>query len=548
MKHVRHLLVAALTVFLAAVLAVPAFAADATGSIKILSSENGTEYDFYRLFELTGQDTSSPADGTYDAITYTVASKWNTFFKTGAGAGYLIPEATATDAQKASLNRLNFDGSYYYINITETNVVAFTNAAMDYAIETPVARDANATGTGSDVTKSSLALGYYLMIPVDASIKTPQSSGSVASLTSTIPNAEIKVKAIKPGITKEDDAISVDVGQTVTYVIEGEVPNTAGYDTYKYIIKDEMSSGLTFNKDVKVELDGTDITSQVTIDYTAANKFSADIPVKSLQGENGANVGKTITLTYTAVVNDNAVTSSQEKNKATLQFGHNPSDLEESTPIEEEVYTAKIDIVKYTGDDAASGTKLPNAQFALMKLVTEKVDGQDVTTAKYYKYTAATDTTPAKVEWVAIEGAPTSGTANVTDAMAKALSDHVSSFTPKTTDTNGAAVFPGLADGTYYLVEFVAPDGYNRLAKPQEVTIAGTDADTVEGKQENVADATGQFDAAQNATATVKNNSGSELPETGGMGTTILYIVGGGMVIAGIVMFLTKRRMASVEK
>lgn len=547
MRHVKHLLVTALAVILAFVMAVPAFAAD-SGSITIQQSENNTEYDFYKLLELTGQDTSNPTDGKYDAITYTVASKWDTFFKTGAGNNYLIAEASATEAQKASLNKLNFDGSYYYINITDSNVVAFTNAAMEYAIKTPVEKDTEATGTGSDVTKSNLDLGYYLMIPVDASIKTANSQGSVASLTSTIPDAEIKVKATKPSITKTDDTISADVGKTVTYTIEGKVPNTSGYDTYKYVIKDEMTSGLTFNKDVVVKLDGTVITDEVTIDYSEANKFSADIPVKDLQGVGGANVGKTITLTYTAVVNDNAVQSTNERNKAILDFGHDPNDLEETTPIEEEVYTAKIDIVKFTGADAETGTKLSDAQFALMKLVTEEVDGSEVTTAKYYKYTAATETAPAKVEWVEVAGAPTSGTANVTDAMAKALSDNVSSFTSKTTSSTGAAEFPGLADGTYYLVEFVAPDGYNRLAKPQEVVIAGTDADTATGKNENVADATGSYDSAKNTTANVENNSGTELPSTGGIGTTIIYIVGGGMVLAGIVMFLTKRRMASVEE
>ena len=532
-----------------------AFAADeetaTTGTITIKASEKNTEYDFYRILDLTGQDTTTPTpDGKYDVVSYTIASKWENFFKgTAAGAGYLIAAASATDAQKASLNQINFNGSVYYLNLTNDNVVAFTNAAMDYAMKTPVTNDGTKAGTGSDVSVAELPLGYYLMIPVDASIKTANSSGSVASITSTIPNADIQVKATKPSIEKIDDKVSADVGQTVTYTITGTMPNTAGYETYKYVIKDEMTSGLTFNKDVIVKLGDDVITTNCTIDYTTANKFSVDIPVMTLQGTDGANVGKTITITYTATVNDNAVASTQEKNKATLEYGHNPSELEKTTPIEEEVYTAKIVINKYTGDDASTGTKLGNAYFALM-------NGE----GKYYKYTAAVAESgtpgeagyvaaqPAKVEWVTVANAPTSGTAAVTDAMAKALADDAASetptFTAKVTKGDGAAEFPGIADGTYYLVEFKAPDGYNRLDKPQSVTVTGTDADTAEGKVENKADATASFDAAQNATANVQNNSGAVLPSTGGIGTTIFYVVGSIMVVAAGVLLITKKRMS----
>ena len=534
-----------------------AFAEDPTGTITIKSSENGTTYDFYRILDLTGQDTTTPTpDGKYDVVAYTIATKWEAFFQgSAAGASYLVAAADATEAQKSSLNMINFNGSVYYLNLTESNVVAFTNSAMDYAMNTPVAKDTTGAGTGSDVAVSNLPLGYYLMIPVDASLKTDASSGSVASITSTIPNADILVKAKKPDIEKTDNVISADVGQTVTYTVTGEVPNTAGYETYKYVIKDEMTSGLTFNKDVAVTIDGVadPVTSQCTITYTDTG-FTADIPVKDLQGTPGtnglgANVGKTITLTYTATVNDNAVASDNEKNKVHLEYGHNPSSLEKTTDIQEEVYTAKIIINKYTGESATSGTKLPNAKFALMN-----------SEGKYYKYTAAVAASgtpgeagyvaaqPAKVEWVTVTGAPTSGTASVTDAMAKALADDAASdtptFTAQTTNSDGAAEFPGIKDGTYYLVEFEAPDGYNRLDKPQTVTVTGEDADTATGKVENKADATGSFDKAKNETADVQNNSGTVLPSTGGIGTTIFYVVGSIMVVAAGVLLITKKRMS----
>lgn len=505
------------------------FADDTTGSITIKSSEKNTTYDFYRIMDLTGKDTSNPADNKYDAVTYKLNTKWSGFFTgTGAGASYLV------DTNSGNLSPINVNGTIKYINITGSNIVAFTNAAMNYAITNNISRDATETGNGNDVTVSNLALGYYLMIPVDASEKTNESSGSVASITSTVPNADIKVKAKKPSIEKTDNVISADVGQTVTYTITGKVPNTSGYATYQYIIKDEMTSGLTFNKDVVIKIGNDVITKDCTIDYSKDNKFSADIPVANLQGTDGANVGKTITLTYTATVNDNAVTSSQEKNKATLNYGHTPGNLEETTPIEEEVYTAKVVINKYTGNDATATTgKLEGAQFALMNS-----DG------KYYKYTAASGTTPAKVEWVTVTGAPTSGTANVTDAQAAALAA-ATTITTKTTDTSGAAEFAGIKDGTYYLVEFVAPDGYNRLDKPQSVIVAGTNVDDGTAKVENKADSTGRYDAAVDETANVQNNAGTELPSTGGIGTTIFYILGALLIAVCGVVLIARRRVSA---
>ena len=524
-----------------------AFAADRTGSITIKSSEKNTEYDFYRILDLTGQDTSDPADSKYDVVAYTIASKWEGFFTgTAAGASYLIAAASATDAQKSSLNQINFNGAVYYLNLTDDNVVAFTNSAMDYAMNNPVANDRTTSGTGRDVSVANLPLGYYLMIPVDASIKTAKSSGSVASITSTIPTADILVKATKPSIEKTDDAVSADVGQTVTYTITGTMPNTAGYETYKYIVKDTMTNGLTFNKDVVVKLGETVITSSCTIDYSTANSFSVDIPVMNFQSttttdsETGktttvSNVGATITITYTATVNDNAVTNTSDKNRATLDYGHDPNKLEETTPVSEEVYSAKIVINKYTGDSSESSTKLADASFALMKIETstDEASGETTSTAKFYKYTAAAGETPAKVEWVAVSGAPTAGDAAVTDAMATALSEAVTAgtITGKTTDSNGAAEFPGIADGTYYLVEYKAPDGYNRLDKPQSVTVKGTTDETTNAT------------ASANATADVQNNSGTVLPSTGGIGTTIFYVVGSILVVAAGVLLITKKRM-----
>ena len=534
MKHARKpasLLLALIMVF---AFASTAFAAGepTSGTITVKNSENGTTYQFYRLLDLTLYDLNTGAAG-YESYVYALNTKWTHFFTTGAGAAYL------TDTNSGSLNAINVGGAVKYINITSANVVAFTNAAMQYALDTPVTADLTGIGNGSDLTVTANVLGYYLMIPVNASIKTEHSSGSIASLTSTTPDVEIQVKAVKPSIGKVDDTVSADIGKVVTYTITGTVPSTAGYAGYVYKISDEMTNGLTFNKDVSISIEGMGtITSDsgVSIDYeTKTNAFTATIPVMNYQD----SIGKTITLTYTAVVNENAVVHSQEKNKAFLEYGHKPGETEKTVPIEEEVYAAKITINKYTGDDAsAAGAKLQGAKFALMN-----------SEGKFYKYTAAEGDTPAKVTWTSLTGGPAANdTVAVTDAQLAVIAQAAGSktITTYTTDQNGAAEFKGIADGDYYLVEYEAPAGYNRLQKAAKVTVMGTNADTTETENKAQASQT-VFDAAQSPIADIQNQAGTTLPSTGGTGTTIFYFLGSMMALAAIVLLITKKRMNSAE-
>ena len=97
-----------------------------------------------------------------------------------------------------------------------------------------------------------------------------------------------------------------------------------------------------------------------------------------------------------------------------------------------------------------------------------------------------------------------------------------------TTDENGEAKFEGLEDGTYELIEVVAPAGYNLLTAPVEATVSGSDTDTT----------------TLSVSKTIENNSGTVLPSTGGIGTTIFYVVGSILVVAAGVLLITKKRMS----
>lgn len=291
---------------------------------------------------------------------------------------------------------------------------------------------------------------------------------------------------------KVDDKASADVGETVHYTITGKVPDTTGFTSYTYLITDTMSEGLTFKKDVKVTVGGTDVSSACTITYDVdgnANKFTVSIPVKDY------TIGDEIKVTYSAVVNEKAV-AKIGKNRATLTYSNDPTDSSKTTTTpadEEKVYSSKIVIDKYkTGEES---TKLAGATFVLYKAGT--TEGSKL----YYKW----NDSDKKVEWV----------------------ENKDEATSKTTDDSGAASFDGLADGTYYLEETAAPAGYNLLKEPVKVEVKG-----------------GTTETELSVTASVANNTGTELPSTGGMGTTIFYVLGSVLVLAAVVLLVTKKRMS----
>lgn len=101
-----------------------------------------------------------------------------------------------------------------------------------------------------------------------------------------------------------------------------------------------------------------------------------------------------------------------------------------------------------------------------------------------------------------------------------------------TTDNNGTATFGGLADGTYHLIETEAPAGYNPLTAPVPVTVAGSNTDT----------------AKLSVTAEVENKTGTTLPSTGGMGTTVFYVLGAVLVMGAVVLLVTKKRMSNANR
>ena len=332
--------------------------------------------------------------------------------------------------------------------------------------------------------------------------------------------------------------VSAAVGSTVNYTVTGQVPDLAGYnaDTYTYIITDEMTEGLTLDGDsIKVWIG--DIVDPVTncvinhevvkeregeIDETSKTVLTVSVPV----GQYQSYVGQPIVIKYRATVNEKAANHSSVRNSAKLRYGMSAQALSETTAITEELYSSNITVNKYHGSNADDKSKkLANARFVLMN-----------SNKEFYHFSNGV------VNWepisgIGIEDERTSVSDDAISALAEAATSTITAYE---TDSNGAATFAGLADGTYYLVEIAAPTGYNRLHHPEKVAVLGTNVDSDE--TENIAQAGNQFDSQANVTVDIQNSKGSELPETGGIGTFIFYVVGGILVVVAAVGLLVRFR------
>lgn len=378
------------------------------------------------------------------------------------------------------------------VNGGDTYVVTTGNgfSAPDFAVALKAAVDGmtglQLSGDANSVSVSNLDLGYYFVA---------SSTGALCNLTTTNPTVTIHDKN-DMHFEKTADKTDVEVGQTVNYTVTGKVPDYTGFTAYTYKVADTMSEGLTFKKDVKVMVGGADVTNACTVAYDVdnnANSFTVTVPVKSY------TIGAEIKVTYSAVANEKAIAVVSE-NEAKLIYSNDPtSDTTGTiTPPVVKVYSSKIVIDKF--ESGSKTTKLPNAKFVLYKEVTTDAG----TSLVYYKWN-----TDKKVEWVADKNAAT----------------------VMTTNAQGEATFGGLADGTYHLVETEAPAGYNPLTAPVEVKVAGSSTDTTK----------------LSVTAEVENKTGTTLPSTGGMGTTVFYVLGAVLVLGAVVLLVTKKRMSDAN-
>ena len=355
-----------------------------------------------------------------------------------------------------------------------------------------------ATGDGKTQTLTGVDYGYYYITTTTGSVVTIDSAlkdVTVIDKNEVIPPPD-KAEQVANGTWTEEpesgnESTTGNIGDTVKYKVTGSFNRYQGEELVtKITFTDTMSEGLTPNKDVVIKINGTEVS--VTPTYSNNDRtWTAEITTATV-AEDGTitfnyDTPSTYEITYSAVINENAKIANPENNTFTLKY-NDKGDQSDTT----EVVTYKIDLEKVD----PSGTKLAGAKFKL--------------------YDAATEGNEIPVVLVSGTGDKTSTVDNVY-RHAKANETGVEMVT----GTTGKIIVQGLANGSYYFEETEAPEGFNKLTARTEAT--------------TISDA--------NATITVTNQSGTELPSTGGIGTTIFYIVGAILVIGAGVVLVTRRRM-----
>lgn len=477
MKKVASLL---LTMIMVLAMALPVAAAEVkNGTITINNAVVGQTYKVYQILDLESYNRET------NAYAYKASETWNTF----------INQETIKDVY------VNVDAQGYVTWKEGAKAADFAKLAQAYAKEKKITPSADAiTATSATVKFENLDLGYYL---VDTTL------GTICSLDTTNPDVEMEEKNQAPTIEKkvQEDSTEAwgatndaDMKQTVNY--QATITVQAGAENY--VVYDKMSSGLTFNGDVKVYVGENEVASSnytVAKNVTVGEGENAEIYTFSVAFDNtyiASLAARTeIVVKYSATLNENAVVGlAGNPNDIILKYGdeNQPSWTPEDTTI---TYTWDVDVLKYANGDRTK--KLEGVTFVLLNKDKDQV--AQITNGKL-------------VGWV-----------KITEGM------DLTSY-QLTTDTEGKIAIDGLDADTYYLRELAPLPGFNRLSGDVEVVITGA------VKAEESDSLTYQTKVIE-----INNQSGTELPETGGTGTTILYIVGGALVLIAGVLMITKKRM-----
>ena len=507
MKHARKLASLLLALVMAFALAVTAFAQDVpgtggtgSGSITISNAAKGETYTIYKLFDAT---VHKDADGNSIAYTGTVPESLKTYFTADIN-GYISATADAKDGD---------------------NMSEGLKAALKAWTKTATAT-ATAESDGSALNFTKLDYGYYVV--------TTSQGEQLISVDSTMPDVTIvdKNKSTPSNLEKKATGTATDksfsIGDTVTYTVRFKTSNYSGDGTeakkiLSYTIEDTLPaflSGVNVTS-IIVDNDGNDETTndRATVTAQFTNRKIVIDWYDEAENKFLYNNGATITITYTAVVTEKAtIDGAGNANKVTVTWTTEDGTQPEPGKLqtEETIYTYAIALKKVNN----KGKALSGAVFEFPFYVKPTADKDGA-----YIYAGTT--------------------------ADKGLTNQI------TTPDSGVIVVKGVKSDTYEIKEVTAPAGYNKLTAPVTVTAAKTDSTSTHttvylDKDGNVVEeeakvTTVKVDIANIAATAVVvvNKAGIELPSTGGMGTTIFYVLGSVLVIGAVVLLVTKKRMST---
>lgn len=489
MKRVKRVLALLAALALVLAMAVPAFADKANQYTISVPAGSSHTYKVYQIF------TGDYSKGKLSNV------KWGKNSK-NRGDGVNADDKVSEDV----LNRL-------------AAVVSGSDAEKLAVIEEYADLNSEAIVTVTHDSPATVAPGYYLFKDTTATAENEvyitEVVGNVLikAKNSNVPGFEKKLKDTNDteGTTTDwQDVADHDIGDEIPFKLEGTVPDDyVEYDSYYFAFHDEEEGGLTFNKDsVEVYVDDTKITTGFEVKTSTTDGCSFEVVFSNLKDIEAVHAGSVIRVEYTSTLNPNAVIGGNGNlNKAQLEYSNNPRDTNSKDKTVWDnvvVFTYQVVVNKYA-NSVAENNKLPGAEFTL----TKKLNG------------------------------------DTTKVIAAVKSEDGVRFT-----------FKGLDDGEYTLTETVTPEGYNTIdpitfnvTAYHEITWDGTGNRDTLLKSLTGNKVTGEITFAENAKVNgslvtdIINKSGTVLPSTGGMGTTVFYVVGGGLMAVAVVLLVTKKRM-----
>ena len=547
MRKVKKLLGLLLAAVMVLAMGVPTFAASGSYTLTISGASDGHTYEAYQIFA----GDLSENEQTLSNV------KWGD----GVNGEALLAALKGTEeeptAYQTCMTAADVAKVLESYENNSSEMKAFADIAGQHLTKTTSGTASAYNEDSKSYTISGLAAGYYLVKDKDDSV--PGTDAYTDFILKVVQNTTVTPKSDVPTVEKkvqEDDKYPQDggygngyndvadwnIGDAVPFKLIGTLPtNFADYDIYQYIFHDTLSDGLDLNEgSIKVyyasDKAGTDKTEIPLGKYEVeapgtegTDQCSFEVAFADLTSVEGVTANKYIIVEYTATLNKDAeIGLPGNPNKVYLEFSNNPNSGGEGdtgkTPEDKViVFTYELDVTKVDGADA--DTKLEDAEF---KLYDEN--------GKYVIVDA--------------------------DGKVTGWADNEAGGSTLKSDKNGLFKVIGLDDGTYYLKETKAPDGYNKITEPIEIVItAATENDqnweAGEGPKDALtaleiqvtvgsSETSGNGDTETGIVATdIQNNKGAELPGTGGMGTTIFYVLGAILVLGAGGLLIARRRTDS---
>lgn len=490
MKKVKRMLALLAAFALVLAMAVPAFADKANQYTISVPAGSSHTYKVYQIF------TGDYSAGKLSNVKWGQNSKnRGDSVKVGDKVGENVLNELAAVVSSSDADKLTVIKKYADLDSTEAATVTASSSA-------------------------TVAPGYYLFKDTTATaenevyITEVVGNVTIKAKNSNVPGFEKKLKD-KNDTTDNDfgdwqDVADHDIGDAIPFKLEGTVPaDYTEYTSYYFAFHDEEESGLTFNSNsIKVYVDDTEIKTGFEVKTPTTDSCSFEVVFSNLKDINAVHAGSKIRVEYTSTLKANAVIGGDGNlNKAQLEYSNNPRDTNSKDKTVWDnvvVFTYQVVVNKYA-NSVEENNKLAGAEFTLTKKLKD----------------------------------------GTTKNIAVVKSQDGKQFT-----------FKGLDDGEYTLTETVTPEGYNTIdpitfnvSANHEITWDGTGNRNTLLKNLTGNKVTGEITFAENANVNgslvtdIINKSGTVLPSTGGMGTTVFYVVGGGLMAVAVVLLVTKKRM-----